>query len=114
MPPKAPTNEDAREDHSFDTTLLFRYSALTFNGHRIHYDETYARDTENYEGLVVHGPLLARLLMLMAARWAPLTRFSFRATSALMHTERTTLCRRGSTLWVRAEDGRQCMSAEAT
>ena len=43
-------------------TLLFRYSALTFNGHRIHYDAPYARDVEGYPGLVVHGPMLATLL----------------------------------------------------
>lgn len=48
-------------------TLLFRYSALTFNGHRIHYDADYARDVEGYRGLVVHGPLLATLMLNLAA-----------------------------------------------
>ena len=43
-----------------DAVLLFRYSALTFNGHRIHYDRAYAREDEGYPGLVVHGPLTRR------------------------------------------------------
>ena len=43
--------------------LLFRYSALTFNGHRIHYDAPYARGVEGYPGLIVHGPLQASLLV---------------------------------------------------
>ena len=45
-----------------DPVMLFRYSAVTFNGHRIHYDEPYARDTEGYPGLVVHGPMIATLM----------------------------------------------------
>lgn len=49
------------------STLLFRYSALTFNGHRIHYDHPYAIDVEGYQGLVVHGPLQASLLFNQAA-----------------------------------------------
>jgi len=47
--------------------MLFRYSAITFNGHRIHYDEPYATTVEGYEGLVVHGPLQATLLLNLAA-----------------------------------------------
>ncbi|HEY7840756.1 MAG TPA: MaoC family dehydratase N-terminal domain-containing protein, partial [Gammaproteobacteria bacterium] len=64
-----------------DPVMLFRFSALTFNGHRIHYDDPYAR-REGYPGLVVHGPLLAILLLDLAARNAPGRRaatFSFRA-----------------------------------
>jgi 3-methylfumaryl-CoA hydratase len=63
------------------TVLLFRYSALTFNGHRIHYDQAYATGVEGYPGLVVHGPLMATLLAHMAWRRAarPLRRFTFRA-----------------------------------
>ncbi len=49
--------------------MLFRYSALTFNGHRIHYDYPYARDVEHYPGLVIHGPLQATLLLNIAARF---------------------------------------------
>ncbi|WP_417210508.1 FAS1-like dehydratase domain-containing protein [Antarctobacter sp.] len=60
-------------------TLLFRYSALTFNSHRIHYDQSYARDAESYPALVVHGPLQATLLADRAyqALGRPLTRFAF-------------------------------------
>ena len=46
-----------------DDVLLFRYSALTFNGHRIHYDRKYVTETEGYPGLIVHGPLIATLLL---------------------------------------------------
>ncbi|WP_300033484.1 acyl dehydratase [uncultured Roseobacter sp.] len=111
--PKAPRDEDAAKEVRFSTTRLFRYSALTFNGHRIHYDEDYARGTEGYDGLVVHGPLLAQLLMLFASDSADgLRRFSFRATAPLMHHEVATLCRKKQDLWVRAADGRLCMRAE--
>lgn len=64
--------------------MLFRYSALTFNGHRIHYDREYARNVEGHAGLVVHGPLIATMLMDMAKRVAGGTAprsFSFRAAS---------------------------------
>jgi 3-methylfumaryl-CoA hydratase len=66
-----------------DPVLLFRYSALTFNGHRIHYDLPYTRNVEHYPGLVVHGPLLATLLLdFVTQRVHPgrrLAHFSFRA-----------------------------------
>lgn len=114
VPPVAPTHAEDAVQVKFDATLLFRYSALTFNGHRIHYDQPYARDVEGYDGLVVHGPLLAQHLMLMAtAALGPLDQFTFRATAPLMHTEEATLCRKGRTFWVRAPDGRQCMTAQA-
>jgi 3-methylfumaryl-CoA hydratase len=70
-----------------DATLLFRYSALTFNGHRIHYDLDFARQVEGYPGLVVHGPLLATQLCRMAERlrgMAP-AMFRFRSLSTLFH-----------------------------
>lgn len=54
-----------------DPTLLFRFSALTANAHRIHYDAPYCRDVEGYPGLVVHGPLLALLMLELARRNAP-------------------------------------------
>ena len=112
--PRAPADADSEITTSFDTTLLFRYSALTFNGHRIHYDADYTRDVEGYEGLVVHGPLLAQRLMLMAEdELGPLKSFSFRATSPLMHFETASFCRKGNALWVRGPDGRQCMQADA-
>ncbi|MEP5728888.1 MAG: MaoC family dehydratase N-terminal domain-containing protein [Sulfitobacter sp.] len=112
--PQAPENEEHRDERRFSSTLLFRYSALTFNGHRIHYDLDYARDIEGYDGLVVHGPLLAQHLMLFAqSHLGPLTTFSFRATAPLMHHETATLCLRGRDLWVRGPDGRLCMQATA-
>ena len=113
--PQARLDEIRSETRQFSSTLLFRYSALTFNGHRIHYDLGYAKDVEGYDGLVVHGPLLAQLLMLMAEReLGGLRRFSFRATSPLVHFETATLCWGGDgTLWVRGPDGRQNMIAEA-
>lgn len=63
------------------STLLFRYSALTFNGHRVHYDVDYCRDIEGYPGLVVHGPLIATLLAGLALETAgrPLKTFVYRA-----------------------------------
>ncbi len=54
-----------------DDVLLFRYSALTFNGHRIHYDRQYVTEVEGYPGLIVHGPLIATLLMDLLRRHAP-------------------------------------------
>ena len=113
-PAMADTDEDERIEARFDATMLFRYSALTFNGHRIHYDQPYARDVEGYSGLVVHGPLLAQHLMLMAMRsLGGLSEFKFRATSPLMHFEVATLCRKGHKFWVRGPDGRLCMTATA-
>ena len=67
-PPTAAMDETTSKTHKFTTTELFRYSALTFNGHRIHYDRDYAQNVEGYDGLVVHGPLLAQYLMIMAKR----------------------------------------------
>lgn len=68
-------------DWEIDPVLLFRFSALTFNGHRIHYDTRYAREEEGYPDLVVHGPLVATLLCRLAEQGAgrPPKRFSFRA-----------------------------------
>jgi len=113
-PQQAPTNETSAQDLTFDTTMLFRYSALTFNGHRIHYDEAYAREVEGYDGLVVHGPLLAQFLILFAQHHlGTLNEFQYRATAPLMHHETATLCWRDDTAWVRGPDGRQCMIASA-
>jgi 3-methylfumaryl-CoA hydratase len=69
-----------------DAVQLFRYSALTFNGHRIHYDRPYVTGVEGYPGLIVHGPLIATLLVDLVRREAPgarLEAFSFRAVSPL-------------------------------
>ncbi len=115
VPPEAPRDEEEEERQiSFSPVTLFRYSALTMNGHRIHYDADYCRDIEGYPGLVVHGPLLAQHLIAMAARaLGPLAQFSFRATAPLFAGEAASFCRKGSMLWVRGPDGRLCMEATA-
>lgn len=66
-----------------DAVNLFRLSAATFNGHRIHYDLPYARDVEGYPALVVHGPFTAAKLATLAMLQGPLMRFSFRAMAPL-------------------------------
>lgn len=98
--------------------LLFRYSALTFNGHRIHYDRDYAVQTEGYAGLVVHGPLQATLMLDLAAGLAEgrsLRRFAFRGVSPLtegpVHLH---ACADASRLWVSDATGRQTMTADLT
>jgi 3-methylfumaryl-CoA hydratase len=103
-----------------DHVLLFRYSALTFNGHRIHYDSRYATEVEGYPGLVVHGPLIATLLMDLLRRQQPaaeVARFSFRAVSPLFDTGPFTVCGKAEdktvTLWARDPAGNLAMSAEA-
>jgi 3-methylfumaryl-CoA hydratase len=71
MAPKAPPPPPAakhRESHVSDPVLLFRYSALTFNGHRIHYDRDYVTKVEGYPGLVFHGPLQAAFIVEFAAK----------------------------------------------
>ncbi|HZR75216.1 FAS1-like dehydratase domain-containing protein [Bradyrhizobium sp.] len=64
----APPAAQHRETHLADPVLLFRYSALTFNGHRIHYDRDYVTKVEGYPGLIFHGPLQASLLIEFAAK----------------------------------------------
>ena len=82
-PPQAAPIEAAwRRQIVPDDVLLFRYSALTFNGHRIHYDRRYVTEVEGYPGLIVHGPLLATLLLDLVRRNAPdaeVATFRFRA-----------------------------------
>lgn len=100
--------------------LLFRYSALTFNSHRIHYDLPYAREIERYRGLVVHGPLTASLLLDLARRERGdngLRTFAFRGISPAIAGEPLHLTlkreRTGTALGAFAEDGRQVMAAVA-
>lgn len=104
--PKSDRVADTRLGLLFDATLLFRYSALTFNGHRIHYDVNYASGVEGYDGLVVHGPLLAQLLMLKAAEdLGGLSRFEFRGVSPLILGKSAALCRLGQDYWVEQDGG---------
>lgn len=80
----APTDADFSYEYALNSTALFRYSALTFNGHRIHYDLDYCRDIEGYPNLVVHGPLIATLLLdLYVQQGLPLTIFRYQARSPL-------------------------------
>jgi 3-methylfumaryl-CoA hydratase len=67
-PPAPPPTAQHRETHVADTVLLFRYSALTFNGHRIHYDRDYVTRVEGYPGLIFHGPMQAALMVEFAAK----------------------------------------------
>ena len=105
-----------------DPVLLFRYSALTFNGHRIHYDLPYVREEEGYPGLVVHGPLIATLLMDLCRQKKPnstLANFSYRAISPLFDIEAfsvngvPTEDQKSASLWAASNSGVLAMQAEA-
>ncbi|HEY2817813.1 MAG TPA: MaoC family dehydratase N-terminal domain-containing protein [Casimicrobiaceae bacterium] len=126
--PSAQAPKTARGDHRWmreihpTPVLLFRYSALTFNSHRIHYDHPYVTGVEGYPGLVVHGPLLATLLLDLLARDMPdarVTRFQFRAVNPLFDNASFAVCGRpeddGKTiaLWAKGHDGRLAMDATA-
>lgn len=104
-----------------DPRLLFRYSALTFNTHRIHYDAPYAIDIERYRGLVVHGPLTASLLLQLAASQLgenTLKTFEFRGVSPAIADEPLHLVMRrteeGYEMGAFADDGRQVTKAKVT
>ncbi|MXO96634.1 hypothetical protein GRI34_09435 [Erythrobacter aquimaris] len=104
-----------------DERLLFRFSALTFNTHRIHYDAPYAREIERYRGLVVHGPLSASLLLQLASgKYGEnaLATFTFRGVSPAIAGEPLLLAMRegegGIELGAFAADGRQAVKAAAT
>jgi 3-methylfumaryl-CoA hydratase len=96
-----------------DITQLFRFSALTFNAHRIHYDRDYTRDIEGYPGLVVQGPYTAMLLMDLALRHgARPARFAFRARRPHFDGRLLNLCSAGGRLWSTNEAGQVGMTAE--
>ena len=116
--PKAPP---ARWSYAVmaDPVLLFRYSAITFNGHRIHYDRNHSITSEGYAGLVVHGPLQATMMLEFAAtvRGTPPLAFDYRGISPLMDGAEFTVnadeTPEGLHLWTAAADGRLCMEAWA-
>lgn len=119
---RAPLDAAWRREVMPDEVLLFRYSALTFNGHRIHYDRRYVTTVEGYPGLIVHGPLIATLLADLSRRndsRAP-GAFSFRAMSPLFDVAPFAVCGAlsadGSSnrLWAQAADRRLAMEAEMT
>ena len=124
-PPKpaaAPTTHDWARRIDPDPVLLFRYSALTFNGHRIHYDREYATSVEGYPGLVVHGPLIA-MLLLDALRHElqdpALVSYEFRAQRPVFQPGHFFVCGKreadGKTvrLWAKDQDGWLTMQATA-
>ena len=119
--PAEPEPSDATRSILPDPVMLFRYSALTFNAHRIHYDRDYARDVEGYAGLVVHGPLIATLLMdhfLRVGPGAAPRHFRFRAEAPLIDGAPFDLCLAhegaGARLWARDAAGRATMRADVT
>lgn len=100
--------------------MLFRYSALTFNGHRIHYDKPYACNVEGYPGLVVHGPLQATLLISLATelKGRSPSQFSFRSQSPIFDNKPFFLNAEDVEgklrLWTSVDGGPAAMTAEAT
>lgn len=122
-PVPAPAGEAWSREVRPDPVLLFRYSAVTFNAHRIHYDHPYATRVEGYPGLVVHGPLVATLLVDLLRRNRPgvdLATFSFRATRPLFDTAPFAVCglpdepTKSARLWTRDAGGALTMEAVAT
>lgn len=116
-PDVAQRNWQFRRDYLATAPLLFRYSAITFNSHRIHYDRTYCIEEENYPGLVVHGPLQASYLLLLAIErkgWPK--RFSFRGQSPLFDGRLAalgTISGENGDFWITNADGIPTMTAEA-
>jgi 3-methylfumaryl-CoA hydratase len=118
----APRGETWRREIHPDPVLLFRYSAVTFNSHRIHYDHPYVTQVEGYPGLVVHGPLIATLLVDLLRRNLPqaaLRRYAFRALKPLYDTANFFTCgvpdvaSRTAKLWTRDAQGAATMQATA-
>ena len=114
VPDQAEVDSEFSQPWKFSSTELFRYSALTFNGHKIHYDQDYARNVEGYPDVVVHGPLLATLMLDLAVQNAhPVNNFSYRARSPICLPQGLTTHGRvrGSEtqLWVASESGALAM-----
>ncbi|ABD89791.1 FAS1-like dehydratase domain-containing protein [Rhodopseudomonas palustris] len=119
--PAAPPPAQHREIHVADPVLLFRYSALTFNGHRIHYDRDYVTKVEFYPGLVFHGPLQAALLVNFAAKLhggAEPKKFSYRGVQPLFDGAEFSVNANptdaGLELWTANADGAPTMKASAS
>jgi len=122
-PPKAaPSNASWEKQWVPDDVLLFRYSALTFNGHRIHYDRRYVTEVEGYPGLIVHGPMIATLLLDLLRHQLPdaeVARYEFRAVRPVFDIDHFFVCGEpqldGKTfrLWTRDHEGWLTMDATA-
>ncbi len=120
VPPRAPQDFMWQRSVEPSPVLLFRYSALTFNGHRIHYDRQYCADVEGYPGLVFHGPLTATLLFDLLLQQNPgrwVSGYEFRAISPLFDTAAFSLMGRNeessAELWAGNQDGGLAMTAKA-
>jgi 3-methylfumaryl-CoA hydratase len=122
QPTRAPDEDVWQRTVTADPVLLFRYSALTFNSHRIHYDLPYATEQEGYPGLVVHGPLISTLLADLVRREHPdatLRQFSFKAVRPTFAGQPFSLCAKpsddGATidLWAKDHEGYLTMQATA-
>lgn len=118
----APVNEKWLRELTTDPIMLFRFSALTFNGHRIHYDHPYTVGEEGYPGLIVHGPLLAILLLDLLHRYMPGSQvrdYRFRALKPVFDSIPFYLCGvpaddgKVINLWVRDAQGMLCLGASA-
>jgi len=121
-PTQAPANPAWERKWIPDDVWLFRYSALTFNGHRIHYDRRYVTQVEGYPGLIVHGPLIATLLLDLLRHQQPdatVARYEFRAVRPLFDIHPFFVCGEpqpdGKTfhLWAKDHEGRLAMDATA-
>ncbi|MBE7636459.1 acyl-CoA dehydrogenase [Sneathiella sp. P13V-1] len=120
-PEMAPTDTDWEEVITPDPVMLFRYSALTYNGHRIHYDRDYVTQEEGYPGLLVHGPLIGTLLMRLATEKMPgksLKQFDFRNSNPVFDINSFTLCGRKvdentCEVWAKGPDGELAVFATA-
>jgi len=120
-PRPAPEGAEFSREIVADPVLLFRYSALTFNGHRIHYDRSYVTEVEGYPGLIVHGPLIATLLVDLLRRNAPhasVRRFAFKAMRPIFDIHPFSVCGRSNgdhriALWARDHEGFLAMEASA-
>lgn len=120
-PPAAPEGAQWTRTIDPDPVLLFRYSAVTYNGHRIHYDRPYTTQVEGYPDLIVHGPLTATLLMELARDSNPdrrIASYSFRAVSPLYSPAKFTIAGKpgsdgkSATFWASNPQGRLAMQAD--
>jgi 3-methylfumaryl-CoA hydratase len=119
--PATPPAAQHRESHMADPVLLFRYSALTFNGHRIHYDRDYVTKVEGYPGLIFHGPMQAAFLVEFAAklhRGAAPKKFSYRGVQPLFEGSEFSINANDTgaamELWTANSEGQPTMKATAT
>jgi 3-methylfumaryl-CoA hydratase len=120
-PAAAAPSAQHRESHLADPVLLFRYSALTFNGHRIHYDRDYVSKVEGYPGLVFHGPMQAAFLVEFAAKLhggAAPKKFSYRGVQPLFEGSEFSVnaneSNAGMELWTANSAGQPTMKGTAT